>query len=161
MATRFPAPPSGGAEPPRSGRRNLAERALELAEASGVPVALHDALAAKWWATLGPDAVEERGAVGHALRQLAEQTHDPRTLLLALESEIGMSLIRGDREDTERAIDAFDRVAAQLRQPGFIFMGMQYRISWLIDRGRFEEDSRLPFLDDAASPRETIAEDDR
>ena len=139
LRARLTARLNGGRAQTMSGRMELAERSLELAKASEDPVALRDALGAKWWATLGPDAVEERGVVGDALRQLAEQMGDPRTLLLALETEISSGLIRGDREATERGIDAFDRVAAQIRQPVFTFMGMQYRISWLIDRGRFEE----------------------
>ena len=72
------------------------------------------------------------------LRALAKQMGDPRTLLLSLECELGMNMVLGDFEATERSLDEYDQVAAELRQPVFIFMGMNYRTSWLISRGQFE-----------------------
>jgi DNA-binding winged helix-turn-helix (wHTH) protein/tetratricopeptide (TPR) repeat protein len=120
-------------------RGELAQQALEMAERSGDPVALRDALGAQWWATLGPDRLHERADVARSMRALAEQTGDPRTLLLALECEIGTNLLRGDFAATERGLDEYERTAAELGQPIFIFMGMNYRTSWLINRGRFGE----------------------
>ncbi len=120
-------------------REVLARRALELAERSGDPIALRDAWSAKWWATLGPDRVAERYDVVRAYRGLAQQTNDPRNRLLALECEVGADLVRGDFQATERNLGEYEEVAAELRQPIFIFMGMNYRTSWLINRGRFAE----------------------
>jgi len=120
-------------------RDRISREALELAERSGDAIALRDALFARWWATLGPDRIDERYEVARALHGLAEQTDDRRTQLLALEIEIGADLLRGDFESTERNFVEFERVASELRQPVFIFMGMNYRTSWLINRGRYAE----------------------
>ena len=87
---------------------------------------------------MGPDRLEERREVALALRQLAEQTRDPRALLLALECEFGMNLVLGDFSGTECNLDEYERAAAELRQPLFIFLAMSFRTSWLISRGHFE-----------------------
>ncbi len=120
-------------------RHALAQQALEIAERCGDPVALRDAYGALWWATLGPDRLPERDALGRKLRALAERTGDPRSRLQALECELGAALLRGDRVATEQSLDAFEQTAGELRQPIFIFMGMNYRTSWLINRGHYDE----------------------
>ncbi len=120
-------------------RRKLSRRALALAEASGDPIALRDAWFSRWWATLGPDYVDERFEVASALLQLAERTGDVQTRLLSLEVAFGAHLIRGERQAVERVLDEMDRVSAALRQPSFVFMAMSYRTSWLINQGRFRE----------------------
>ena len=120
-------------------RHRLARQAVEIAECCEDPVSLRDAYGALWWATLGPDRLAERDALGRKLRALAERTGDPRSRLQALECDIGASLLRGDRGATERSLDEFEQVARELRQPVFVFMGMHYRTSWLITRGQYDE----------------------
>jgi DNA-binding winged helix-turn-helix (wHTH) protein/tetratricopeptide (TPR) repeat protein len=120
-------------------RDSLAERALEMAQSADDPIALQDAWSAKWWATLGPDRIDDRYQVARELRALAERTRDPRTRLLSHEYEFGADLVRGDFAATERNLIEYERIAAALRQPLFVFMGMNFRTSWLINRGRFAE----------------------
>ena len=124
-------------------RRTLSQHALYLAQASGDFLALRDAWFCRWWATLGPDFVEERLEAAEALTGLADTTGDVHTRLLAYEVAFGFHLIRGDADAIEDALSALERVAGELRQPSFIFMAMTYRTSWLINQGRFEDAEAL------------------
>lgn len=128
-----------GADNKVATRAKLAKQALALAEESGDAVALRDAWFARWWGTLGPDHLDERLEVVRALGELGQRTNDLRTQLLSIECAIGANIMRGDRVAVEQNLAQFEDLATQLRQPGFIFMGMNYRSSWLINQGRFLE----------------------
>jgi hypothetical protein len=82
-------------------RDALSRQSLELATQSGDPIARLDALSARWWATLGPDQLDERAQLGAQLRELAEQLDDPHVFLLGLEWELGTSLALGNVDETE------------------------------------------------------------
>ncbi len=124
-------------------RDRLSRDALECAERSGDPISLRDAWFSRWWATLGPDRIEDRFEVVRALSRLADRTGDFRTRMLALEVRLGAHLVRGDAEGIEATLAELERVADELRQPSFVFMAMNYRSSWLINQGRFEEAEAL------------------
>jgi hypothetical protein len=125
-------------------REALSREALALAEASGDPLALADALNARYWAALGPDRSRERLEVASALRALGDRTGDRRALILAGECAYGAYLVLGDASGAARALDDWERAATALRQPGYSFIVAVARSSWALTQGRFAEaESRL------------------
>jgi tetratricopeptide (TPR) repeat protein len=128
-------------------RDELSARSLELAERSGDPIALRDALAARWWATLGPDRLDERAAIALRIRELAERIDDPHVALLGLECELGTALAFGNADESDRIVDEYEKIADELRQPLFKFMVMQFRASLAMNYGDFDKADRL--LDEA------------
>ena len=126
-----------------SERREFATQAMTLARQSGDPLAMRDALSACWWASLGPDHIEERFSLVRELRALADSTDDVQILLLSLEFELGVSLVVGDRDAIERILSDYERIASELRQPLFIFMAMMFRSGWLLTTGAFAEADAL------------------
>ncbi len=129
-----------GIGPLKMDRRDaLSREALELAYRSDDPIAIRESLSARWWATLGPDKIEERFETSAAMRELVERTGDLHTLLLSYECDLGAHLILGNREAVEETIGRYEEVAREIRQPVFIFMSKMMRIAALMNAGRFEE----------------------
>lgn len=126
-----------------SKRQALSQEAWQLAQGEGDAEALCDALGARHWATLGPDAVEARAAVAREAAILAARLDDPRVALMGHEIEIGHSLLVGDRRGLDEALDAYSLKAAALRQPVFQFLSDTMRASRAMNLGRFEEAEEL------------------
>jgi DNA-binding winged helix-turn-helix (wHTH) protein/tetratricopeptide (TPR) repeat protein len=123
-------------------REALAREAFELAEASGERLAISDALAARYWATLGPDRVEERLEVGREANLLGERWGDPRLRILGLEACIGAHLVQGDMPAARAGIETYEALARELRQPLFLFLASVLRGSEAMNCGRFDEAER-------------------
>jgi hypothetical protein len=119
-------------------RDRLSREALGLAERAGDPEALRDALAARLWACLGPDHVDERLAVAARFLQFAERHGDRQMALLAQEARHGAFLLRGDMAAAERALAAYTRIAEELRQPIFLFHAIFRHGSHALARGDFD-----------------------
>ncbi len=124
-------------------RNALSEEALRLARQSGDVAALKDALGARLWASLGPDHVPRRLELARELLQLAERLDDPRIALDGYESLFGAHLILGDVAAADRALEAYARIAEELRQPIYRFMSSFMRGSRAVCAGRLEEAERL------------------
>jgi len=120
-------------------RSELAREAYELALASGDRLAVSDALAARYWAALGPDRVDERIQVGREAEEHAEEWGDPRLRILGLEAQIGGHLVAGDVRAVRDEIDAYEALARELRQPLFLFLAKVLRGSEAMNCGRFDE----------------------
>ena len=129
--------------PPHSASMETRERfsleALALAEASGDRWAIVDALSARYWASLGPDRVAERLAVGAHGLALATRWGDQRVEILAREARIGAHLVRGDMVAAGEEIDAYARLADALRMPLFQFLAGVIQASFALNQGRFAE----------------------
>src|SRR6185436_7419433 len=124
-------------------RDRLSREAHALARKSGAADAIRDALAARWWATLGPDRVAERGAVAREILDEASLRGDPRLELLGWECGLGEALIRGDARAAEVAVDAYWSRAETLRQPAFRFLARVLRGGCALGAGRFDEAEAL------------------
>jgi DNA-binding winged helix-turn-helix (wHTH) protein/tetratricopeptide (TPR) repeat protein len=120
-------------------RERLSREALALARASGDRDALRDALAARWWATLGPDRVTERYAVADDLLAHARELADRRMELLGLECRLGALLIEGRMPEADATLAAYAALADQLRQPAFCFLAAVVRGSRALSSGRFDD----------------------
>jgi len=120
-------------------REELAREAWRLAEGSDDPAAIVDAIGARYWATLGPDRLEDRLAVATDALALAESSGDRRLALLGHEVAIGHHLVRGDLDAADREIDAYARIADEIRQPVFRFLAGLIRGSRALGSGDFEQ----------------------
>jgi tetratricopeptide (TPR) repeat protein len=119
-------------------RRELAEEAARLAAGSDDPAALVDAIGARYWASLGPERVDERFAVARDASALGERTGDRRLALLGHEIALAAHLLRGELAAADREIEAFERKAEEIRQPVFRFLAGMIRGSRALSAGDFE-----------------------
>jgi hypothetical protein len=123
-------------------RRELAEEAARLAAGTDDRSALVDAIGARYWASLGPERIDERLAVAHDAFELARRTGDRRLALLGHEIALAAHLLRGDVAAADREIDAFERKAEEIRQPVFRFLAGMIRGSRALCAGDFEAAER-------------------
>ncbi len=104
---------------------------------------IFDVLAARLWACLGPDRLDERFAVATQILDLAAEQHDPLMALIGHEGVIVGQLFRGDMLAAERAMSAYDRVARELRQPAYVFLSTFTQGSRALARGEFARAEQL------------------
>jgi tetratricopeptide (TPR) repeat protein len=119
-------------------RDALAREAWSLASGSDDRAALVDAVGARYWATLGPDRLDERLAVSRDAHALASRYGDKRLELLGYEIAIGYHLVVGDLAAADLAIEAYDRGADEVRQPVFRFIAGLIRGSRALCSGDFD-----------------------
>jgi DNA-binding winged helix-turn-helix (wHTH) protein/tetratricopeptide (TPR) repeat protein len=124
-------------------RRSLSQQAVDLAQPTGDRRLLVVALAARAWALMGPDHVEERLAVATDLLRLAEELGDKTTVLFGHEFRMGVFLVQGDLPAADREIHAAARVAEEIRQPVYAWFTTWWRGSRALCDGRFDEAERL------------------
>jgi tetratricopeptide (TPR) repeat protein len=124
-------------------RRRLSAEAYDLARASGDRQAISDALAARYWATLGPDYVTERRQVSDEALRLGREWGDPRLRILGHEAAIGAHLVLGDMAAAGREVDRYGELASEIRQPLFLCLANLFRGSYATNLGRFEEAQRF------------------
>ena len=134
-----------GAEPYAASmetRAALSGEAVALARRAGDPATLADALNARDWAFLGPDHVRERLAIGDELLVLAEAAGEKSWAFAAHDYRFSALLGLGDIAGADRALDALDRIAGELRQPIEQWFVAWFKASRAIGDGRFAEGER-------------------
>ena len=124
-------------------RERLSAEAYELAVASGDRLALSDALSARYWATLGPDRLEDRKAIGHEALRCGAAWNEPRLRTLGHEALIGAYLVEGEMDEAAREIAAHAALAEEMRQPLFLFISRLLQGSYALNLGRFDEAERM------------------
>jgi len=120
-------------------RQRLSEEAAALTADSADPAALFDVFVGRYWATLGPDALDQRVAVGREATEAGQRLNDPRLILLGHDTLVGAHLVLGEFDAVGRHVEAFDDVARALRQPFFEFHGLMLKIVYAMNCGRFDE----------------------
>jgi DNA-binding winged helix-turn-helix (wHTH) protein/tetratricopeptide (TPR) repeat protein len=123
-------------------RERLSAEAYALATESGDRLAISDAIAARYWAMLGPDRPAERLALGDEAVAKGEEWGDVRLQILGREARIGAHVLRGDMTGARREIETYAQLADELRQPLFRFLSSLLRGSFALDTGRFDEAAR-------------------
>ncbi len=123
-------------------RDRLSRESLALATAAADPVALGEALAARYWACLGPDRLAERLALSRELLGLAERTGELRCAVAGWEAALSAHLVLGNSAEAERALAGYTRTAAELRQPGYLFLASVAQGSRALSTGRFDDAQR-------------------
>src|SRR4030095_7619762 len=93
------------------------------AHAATDPGALADAIGARYWATLGPDRVDERLTVSAEANLLAERLGDRALAEGAAEIALGAHLLRGERTAADRALERYVQLADEVRRPVFRMLG--------------------------------------
>jgi DNA-binding winged helix-turn-helix (wHTH) protein len=119
-------------------RRELAEEAARLAAGTDDRSALVDAIGARYWASLGPERIDERLAVARDALDLSRRSGDRRLALLGHEIALAAHLLRGELAAADREIAEFERKSEEIRQPVFRFLAGMIRGSRAICAGDFE-----------------------
>ncbi|HVH06227.1 MAG TPA: AAA family ATPase [Myxococcota bacterium] len=124
-------------------RDELSGEALALARASGDPVALQDALSARYWACLGPDRIAERLAVGEEMVAMGERNHDLLLTFTGHEGLFGVHLLCGDARGAERALAECVRLADALRYRYVLFQARFFQGAHAACTGDFDAAERI------------------
>src|SRR5262245_16791917 len=128
-------------------RDELAREAWALAQRANDPEALADAIGARYWATLGPDRVDERLAVAAKANLLAERLRDRALAGVAAEIALGAHLLRGERAAADRELERYVQLADEVRRPVFRMLAAAALASRATSVGEFEAAER--HLEDA------------
>jgi len=124
-------------------RRRLSDEAAALTSDSDDPAVLFDVFVGRYWATLGPDALEQRIAVGRDAAEAGRRLSDPRLVLLGHDTLVGAHLVLGEFDEVGNHVASFDEIASSLRQPFFEFHGLIMQIVYAMNCGRFAEAEAL------------------
>jgi DNA-binding winged helix-turn-helix (wHTH) protein/tetratricopeptide (TPR) repeat protein len=126
-----------------SNRVRLSEEASALTEHVADAAVLFDVFVGRYWATLGPDALEARVAVGREAAEAGRRLGDARLVLLGHDTLVGAHLVLGDFQEVGRHVASFEKIAGELRQPFFEFHGLILQIVYAMNCGRFREAEAL------------------
>ncbi len=124
-------------------REALSRESYEIATACGDRTAIADALSARYWATLGPDRLRDRIAVGDEAEARGRVWQNPRLRIIGHEARISAYLVLGDNDSATREMDAYSALAEELRQPLYHFLARVVRGSHAMNTGRFDESHRI------------------
>ncbi|HLA19075.1 MAG TPA: adenylate/guanylate cyclase domain-containing protein, partial [Dehalococcoidia bacterium] len=117
--------------------------AVEVARRVGDPTTLAYALYVRHWAIFGPGNVDERLALGSEIVGLAEEAEDRARAALGHSLRIVALLELADIPAADAEIEAYARVAEELRQPRYLAWIDVWRAMRATLEGRFEEGERL------------------
>ncbi len=125
---------------PCSGRRNLlSQQAVAIARRIGSPGALAAALHSRRHDLWGPGEAKERlGAVNEMIR-LAEAAGDRERAMRGRIERIADLLELGEIPAVDQELDAYLRMAEELRQPRYLWYGRLIRATRALLDGRFED----------------------
>ena len=130
-------------QPDRGPRDALSREAVALARASGDPPTLGYALACRLNALMGPGDPPGRLVVAEELRAVARAVQD-RQLESAAEYNRAMVFLEtGRMAEYRQALDAVQRLAAELGQPGPRFLATAVQASLALLEGRFADAEAL------------------
>ena len=130
-------------QPDRGPRDALSREAVALARASGDPPTLGYALACRLNALMGPGDPPGRLAVAEELRAVARAVQD-RQLESAAEYNRAMVFLEtGRMAEYRQALDAVQRLAAELGQPAPRFLATAVQASLALLEGRFADAEAL------------------
>ena len=124
-------------------RRQLSSEALALARAGSDDSALACALDARAWALLGPDETHARIRLADELLRVAERIGDKKMAYRSLELRSAARMTLGDREGSDRDLDAIAELAKELREPVDRWYWGWFIASRALTDGRFDEADRL------------------
>jgi hypothetical protein len=122
---------------PVADRVAQAHDAVDLARASGDPIALAGSLAALCDALAGPDHVAER--LAHAGEIVALAGRDAEVELLGRRLRVVALLERGDRTEAEREQTAYALRAEAVRHPLYLWYVPLWQAMWALTAGRYDE----------------------
>jgi len=123
-------------------RKARGDEAVRRARGHG-QAALMDALDARHAALWSAQYLDERLATAREMLELATAHHDAERELQARNWLVCDLMERGEIAGAKAAIDAHERLAAELRLPAYTWWGPMWRSSLAILEGRFGDAERL------------------
>ena len=123
-------------------RVSLSQEAVAVARRVGEPKVLVDTLRVAHLYAFGPN-FDQGLTMSTELLRLANETGDRAIALDAHGWRIYDLLILGDIEAVDADIEAYERLAEELRQPFYLWFAASYRAMRSLLDGRFEEGERL------------------
>jgi tetratricopeptide (TPR) repeat protein len=130
-------------QPDRGPRDALSREAVAIARASGDPPTLAYTLSCRLNALMGPGDPQGRLATAEELRAIARAAHDKELEYSAEHHSAMVFLETGRIGDYREALDATQRLAAELRQPAARFMATVVKASLALLEGRFADAEAL------------------
>jgi tetratricopeptide (TPR) repeat protein len=127
----------------RDRRVELSGRALEIAREIADPVLLAFALNARLQALNSPDHVEERLAISEEIVSLAKEAGDLERLADGMRWRLSALLEMGDMARASAEIDAYAKLAAELRLPHVAMNAVMRRGMRALMSGRYSDAERL------------------
>ena len=124
-------------------RIGLARESVSLARTASDPVALAYSLFATHWALWSPSNLEERLSLASELVRLAERHGDRRAALQGYHWRIADLLEQGDIAALDADLDAYARLADELRDPLFVWYSTMRRGMRAHLAGRLDDAERL------------------
>ncbi len=124
-------------------RVELSQEALDMARRVGDPAALVAALYARHIALVLTENVAERLAVSTEILRIAEASGNKEMAVRAHYRRILDLTELGEMGAVDREIEAYAKVAAELRQPIYAWFTPYFRASRAVFEGRFAECERL------------------
>jgi predicted ATPase/DNA-binding SARP family transcriptional activator len=120
-------------------RFDLSDQAVDLARQADDAENLARVLSLRTITITAPDTLGERIANCKELLRLAEENGDPATRFRALWSRSATAVESGDFGVLDQIVEVGARLAAELRQPTFLWQASFMRAARLILRGELEE----------------------
>ncbi len=124
-------------------REQISAKAVRLAEEAGDPATIVRALAARHLAAWTPDNLDERLRLAAEVAQLARDAGERELELSGHAWLLCDHLEVGDVAAADRDIEAYARLAAELREPRHLAQVTLFRALRALFGGRFEECDRL------------------
>jgi predicted ATPase/class 3 adenylate cyclase len=120
-----------------------AQQALDIADRMGDSALRAEALHGMRWALWEPQNVEERLTVSTEMVELYEQLGDKAMAATAHGWRLTDLLEVGETQNVDAEIEAFEKLAEELRQPTMQWQPLMFRAGKALLEGRFEEGERL------------------
>ena len=124
-------------------RDEINQQAVEMARRLGDPVAIVAALYGRHVILDGTTNVEERIAVATEILHLAERGGSKEMELLTRYRRILDLLELAEIPTVDKEIEAYTRLAEELRQPRYLWLATYLKASRALTEGRFDECERL------------------
>jgi class 3 adenylate cyclase len=128
---------------PQERSRPVIEEAIEIARRIGDDRVLARALHRAVFLPIGPNAGEERLAIADEMIELGRRLDDRETLMLGHAYRVREFLERGDLPSLDRELEAYARLAEQLRMPHHEWHTPALRAMRAIIDGDLEQAERL------------------
>jgi eukaryotic-like serine/threonine-protein kinase len=120
----------------------LCQSAVEMARRCGDSAVLLEVLCAQHLVAWGPDNLHEQARSAVEIVDLAEEVGDRDVEMQARIWRMSHLLELGDVQAVDDELAAFERIAHELRQPGYLRQAAQIRAGRALLRGHFEEGER-------------------
>jgi DNA-binding SARP family transcriptional activator/tetratricopeptide (TPR) repeat protein len=121
-------------------RRQLSSEAVEMARRLGDPVALLSALQCREWSNLGVDVpLDAQIAAADEILALADTQGEKEVAYQGAFLRVMALISAGDLESADEAVELAERIASELRMPGFLPWVVSYRAMRANLAGYFDE----------------------